>query len=400
MKVAELCLLLAFTLVHVFGMPGNGNGGGNGNRNGGGSGGSGGGRNIGGDTGGNGLSNSTEGNSDDPRFKFLVEPLGNLRIYWKVNGDCSVAFRISLGDDAWFAFGFGRSMADGRVIIADGNDLNGNIEFILSGRSLVGIDPYDGPSGIVGGSSAWFFENRRRELFVNLTSISGQEFTSGCNTNENATEQSLLAARGSSLALSKHSSRASFKVDWISGPKGILSPTDSLINAHAWLMTFAFAVLMPIQVGFAISKNPEDKWFDFHRLSTGVSVLFFLSALICAFVFVEDHMSKGHHILGIIILVVVFANPVQGLLRPKKESEHRRKWRLGHKTSGYISLGLGMINMITGSVLLSNEQGYGGSGSIAVAIVFILLGIGVIAFAHWKKRQEEQDKQKVSHERP
>jgi len=324
----------------------------------------------------------TVGNSDDPNYDFQTSPLSGTQLYWRILPDCKVSLRIESSKDGWIGFGLGTEMVGSKVVIAQGSSTIG--EFALDSRSLMGITPGNAQTGIF--QSSWNLENGKRNLRLNLTSIDGNVFNTGCVSGarrrvlQSDTTDDIVVAFGDSTTLNYHgSSKRSFKVDWANG--GSFDAANWKIQAHAYLMSIVFGILVPIQILFPIAKSPDEKWFQLHRASAILSLLLFIVAVSLAFVFVENHFTIAHHFLGIAVLVLFLSNPIVAFIRPEKDAPNRIKWLRLHRALGYGALGLAFVNMLLGADLVVNDPAYFSENSIILAIVFIVLGFVVLVSA-------------------
>lgn len=347
--------------------------------------------------GGGGGGDGDSRNSDDPNYDFMGFPFGGdaFKMYWRIQTEsCELSLRVSVAGDVWVSVGLGTGMVGGKAVIADGGGVE---EYSLTSKQTSGLDFEGAADGIV--AATWTLVEGRRELEMNVTSIAGTEVNIGCSARRqlmgadaaDLTDDVIVAYGASILTNAKHAERALFAINWNDTlSSGLLEPTEGAIEAHAYLMSVAFGLCMPLLIAFPVTRKPAaspSAWFAAHRGTAGFALLLVLGGLALAVSSIEDgeHLSDPHHLVGVVVVALVVMNPLLGVLRPAKESANRQLWLVAHRIVGYGSVLLGLFNCVLGAKLLEDAEGFAGESSVAVAAVFVAVGVIILGGANFAR---------------
>jgi cytochrome b561 len=138
---------------------------------------------------------------------------------------------------------------------------------------------------------------------------------------------------------------------------------SSVGQAHAWLMTVGFGVLMPLGVIAAIGLRAGygPGWFEYHRYIMFFAFVVVVAGFATGFVYsdekgeVERTSYDVHSALGITAFVLVALNIVAGLVRPGKDHKKRGIWNAVHHNMGRIGLILAIINIYYALLVVEDD---------------------------------------------
>ena len=128
-------------------------------------------------------------------------------------------------------------------------------------------------------------------------------------------------AGSATSGVSKHAttSTAAIKINFFTGKVSKDDLREKLIKAHAWMMIISWVVLIP--VGIVVARFLKDKlgvwWFRVHRFTQWMAVLATFAAFGMAIWFTNEDFkgeNKSHKIIGLIVVLVAFLEPVLGEL--------------------------------------------------------------------------------------
>jgi len=155
---------------------------------------------------------------------------------------------------------------------------------------------------------------------------------------------------------------------------------------HGSLMFIAWFLIAPVGFIFARFLKAFPWWFNAHRISMGVA----MATQICGFgVIVHEvqsvsgpHFSSAHEVIGLIVFILGVSQPVIGFLADKLFNPERKSIPIfpdkTHWFLGWISITLGMINIILGLILYPNTK----RGTlIAYCFFAALVFSGIVGFA-------------------
>ena len=170
-----------------------------------------------------------------------------------------------------------------------------------------------------------------------------------------------------------------------------LSRLEGLQVSHGTLMLCGWGLLLPLGVASAkLGKHRGPLWFKAHRTLqvTGLALALggFIIAVSTFNVFEADYpaANKAHGILGLIVMSLGLAQPLNAFVRPHKvqgeaPSPARRAWEWLHKGSGWVAVVLAVPTIAIGTTLVKPSQsaafqaGYGAAWAVVVLVVLALL---------------------------
>lgn len=338
--------------------------------------------------------NSCQG---DPSYSYSVQPLTGVTFCWKrpEQSNCdTVSLRIEVQGDRWVSFGIGSEMAGSKVLISSQTGVV--TENTISARSGDAIELFQpnlggGGGGIIEQSSS-IDANLNRVLYLTLDSIAGTKFSS-CDKNV----ESLVFAVGSSKTFGYHAETARIRLGWADGqlldqtaPKSI----DLYLQAHIILMTLVFVLLLPVLVLVPLVSNKArgSNWYIAHRVLACIALLMTITGFFQAFMYVDSaaHLSKPHHIVGVLAVLAVCLNPFIGMFRPSKDHLHRRHWLALHRAVACIALVGGAVAVILGGHLVqtqAQQEFFGPETSFSAAILLVVISGAAFVLAALKLKQ-------------
>ena len=186
-----------------------------------------------------------------------------------------------------------------------------------------------------------------------------------------------LTAFGSGNTLAQHApgSRASFKLDLISGGTSTLNVREqSLWKAHGFMASIAWGLLSPLAIGAALLRKyfPGDTlWFEVHRGLNLLVVTFTVIAFALAVAAINQETPDGadarhfdadpnpHRAVGLAIFIIALTQAVNGLFRPhapksEDKSGARTAWEIGHRVLGVTLLAMSWYQVQAGVKIYSD----------------------------------------------
>jgi len=185
-----------------------------------------------------------------------------------------------------------------------------------------------------------------------------------------------------------------FRARWTIGGVNIClrHPVWGKWVAHGALMTLGWGVAIPS--GVLVARTIRDKdplWFHLHRSLNYFGLACALAGWIIALVEFRpisivglgDVLTDLHAVLGLIVLPMGILQPINAVLRPKKDDGRRWIWNLVHIGIGRLSLLLGLISVFSGFFLLRDRESCPESWPVIVfgawvgflALVWVLLEV-------------------------
>ncbi|KAH7082403.1 hypothetical protein FB567DRAFT_105717 [Paraphoma chrysanthemicola] len=154
--------------------------------------------------------------------------------------------------------------------------------------------------------------------------------------------------------------------------------TAKMQIAHGVLASLAFVGLFPMgSIAIRLASFPGIVWI--HAAFQIFAYLVYIAGFgLGVYIAVEDgYMSEYHPIIGIVVLVIVFFQPILGFLHHLlfKKYSHRTMWSYAHIWVGRIAIALGIVNGGLGLKLAGSSQG----SKIAYGVCAGLVGLVWIA---------------------
>lgn len=136
-------------------------------------------------------------------------------------------------------------------------------------------------------------------------------------------------------------------------PTGASHPWFTIWMLHGIFMFLGWGICL--QMGAFIARYFRHKdpfWFKFHRalqmaglaLATIGIILGFISASTAA----ASHFTFTHSVLGLIIMIIGWFQPVNAYFRPHIGEKYREIWSFFHKNLGRSALVLALVNITLG----------------------------------------------------
>ena len=196
----------------------------------------------------------------------------------------------------------------------------------------------------------------------------------------------------------------------------------SVIVAHAALMALAWGLFFP---GAALvarhGRDPPGQWvaaifpvggsawFKTHLALVTVALVCVVVAFGIIYAHIGssggEHFEGGHQKLGLATLILLFLQPLNGVLRPPKAKHGeantgvRKAWEFGHKWLGRL-----LVTLACGIVVLTgfSEMGRDGASQAAVSagqavwLLWCAAGLGGITIALEMARKQKRSEARLS----
>ncbi|MQM14285.1 hypothetical protein Taro_047215 [Colocasia esculenta] len=189
---------------------------------------------------------------------------------------------------------------------------------------------------------------------------------------------------GSDNYLFQHQDRVSTSIDYVTGQISTSNGGwSALQTAHGAVSLAGWGVLLPIGMLVArYFKGWEPAWFYAHASIQTLAFGLGIAGVVTGFL-LENDVSKNvsaHKGLGIGILALAALQVTALLLRPKKESKHRKYWNWYHHNAGRLALAGAITNIFYGLSLVGQDTTpwFIGYGCYLGVIVLVFLGLEIM----------------------
>jgi len=331
--------------------------------------------------------------SSDPSYDNSLKIAEDVRFFWKVDGS-SLEGSLLYNGIGWI--GFGISDTSGSMIGADAIIGNPDLAFEhkmavlkynIDSNSLDGIVPMEESLQSLKDASVTQDSDTTVLTFTKLLKEDGEKeiLSSGTNTfiwtvgNSNTLNQEPW--RSFDLDLSNCEDKTDLEVETQAAAKMIMAADTPTYNKkafiiHSVLAVFAWGLCAPFAVSTALFRRLAPTWWIYLHVLANVACFFFtLIAFIVAVVAVghhpnTTHFSHSHHYVGLIIMLFVTIQVMNGFMRPPVEKvtvyqgeedgmyrSPREVWHAVHKYSGTTLLFLSVYQVSTGLTLFSELFG-------------------------------------------
>jgi hypothetical protein len=140
-----------------------------------------------------------------------------------------------------------------------------------------------------------------------------------------------------------------------------------LLWVHMVLMSLAWSAFFPFAVAIVkFKKSAIPHWVTIHKMLVACGYMSQAAGIIVAVSYVEGHgalhftgITAFHKIIGVVVFALATIQPAIALFRPKvttPKTPARAKWESVHKYTGYVTVGLGVINVALGVVAALLKQ--------------------------------------------
>lgn len=333
-------------------------------------------------------------------------------VSWRSISITQIEFEISSvdsGANSWIAIGFSadRAMgsdsvvacvASGGVISAESGYTVGRSYRALSNKSMGLSDVSGSLTGSIMTCS-----------FTRIISIPGQQEFFDLQQNWH-----ILFARGQASAgtPSKHAQIPSISGDVLNfqsiSSSGATVLSYPLVKAHGSLMIIAWVFIASIGIFVARYMKPfwpnstllgTKVWFAVHRICMGSVMTLTVISFIIIFVEVGGYahdisvvvgsitLGRLHPVLGIIVTILVIANPVMAMFRCSPDHEKRPIFNFAHRLCGISAHVLAAFAIIFGTYLEKSQlNGIASGVAIAYMWVFVIVNICLEFYLLIKRR--------------
>jgi len=134
----------------------------------------------------------------------------------------------------------------------------------------------------------------------------------------------------------------------------------NIIVVHGSLMFIAWFILAPFGYILARFMKKFSWWFQVHRAIMLVAMAAMIAAFGIAISYSTGHFNDAHKIIGLIVVIIGVSQPVIGFLADKLFDPNRKATPIfpdkTHWVLGWVSITLGMINIILGLMEYQNTK--------------------------------------------
>ena len=302
----------------------------------------------------------------------------DVTFHWKIDGNI-LKGALKVKKEAWVGFAVSENgmMIDSEAIIGKPSEST-TTKYLLAdkvvGEIVAAKDTTSLKAATIqqeGGFTTLTFENA-----LDVASDTHPIHSTGLNT--------FLYAVGKDNQFGYHASRGSFRIDLAtcegSGRKATKTHMGAFA-AHGTIATLAWAIASPFAMTVAWFRTlVPSSWIYIHVFSNVCSFFFTLVAVIIAISAVSvqkdsSHFNHPHHWVGVIMLVGVTFQVMNGFLRPPVEKRDpystshydidqgfiklprspREVWYFSHRVTGISLLGMGIYQIVSGLDLFAEN---------------------------------------------
>eukprot|EP00545_Synedropsis_sp_CCMP1620_P011349 CAMPEP_0119012874 /NCGR_PEP_ID=MMETSP1176-20130426/7671_1 /TAXON_ID=265551 /ORGANISM="Synedropsis recta cf, Strain CCMP1620" /LENGTH=628 /DNA_ID=CAMNT_0006965909 /DNA_START=166 /DNA_END=2052 /DNA_ORIENTATION=+ len=305
--------------------------------------------------------------------QFAVQSNPAMTFHWTVEGDI-LKGALRYESEAWLGFGVSSDgkMTGSEAIIGKPEE-GTTTKYLLSDKTEAGIEAIKDTASLKsatieqdGGVTTLKFENS--------LDVSGDTHTitsTGLNT--------FIYAAGKDNMFSYHAHRGSFRIDLATCEGGAGKSHMGAFAAHGTIATLAWAIASPFAVTVAWFRTlVPSSWIYIHVFSNVMTFFFTLIAVIVAISAMSvqtdtSHFNHPHHWVGLVLLVGVTFQVMNGFLRPPVEKRDpysashydmdngwlklprspREVWHFSHRVTGISMLGMGIYQIQSGLSLFA-----------------------------------------------
>ena len=163
-------------------------------------------------------------------------------------------------------------------------------------------------------------------------------------------------------------------------PGPVMPKIPTWLLVHILFMVLGWLVVLPAGIFVAALMREKLKakgmWFKMHRGLMSAGLVIATVGVAMAMANIPSHGDTAHKIVGLVVMVFAWLQPLNALVRGHPEEPKPTKrvvWEYVHKMSGRIMLILALVNVFLGSMAM-NEV-YGIDKQSVFIILFILFGI-------------------------
>lgn len=299
----------------------------------------------------------------------------SISFHWKVEGD-TVKGAVQYVGEAWVGFGVSDDgkMVGSEAIIGKPADETAT-KYVLNDRAAMGVDPVKDTTSLKassikqeGGVTTLTFENT-----LDVSSDTHMIKSTGLNN--------FIYSVGASNEFAYHEHRGSFAIDLATCDGGATKSHMGAFAAHGTIATLAWAIASPFAVTVAWFRTlVPSSWIYIHVFSNVCTFFFTLIAVIVAISAMSvqknsSHFNHPHHWVGLVLLVGVTFQVMNGFLRPPVEKRDpyatshydmdpgwlklprspREVWYFSHRVTGISMLGMGIYQIQSGLNLFAEN---------------------------------------------
>jgi len=163
---------------------------------------------------------------------------------------------------------------------------------------------------------------------------------------------------------------------------GASSTKFNIIVVHGSLMFIAWFCIAPFGYVLARFMKKFSWWFQVHRAIMFIAMAAMIAAFGIAISYTTKHFSDAHKIIGLIVVIIGTAQPIIGFLADKLFDPTRKATPIfpdkTHWVLGWISITLGMINIVLGLLEYGNATAPG--VLIAYCVVAGVTYVAIVGF--------------------
>ncbi|XP_069823662.1 putative ferric-chelate reductase 1 [Dendropsophus ebraccatus] len=300
------------------------------------------------------LTNPTNCNPNDSSCNFMSSaPAGD-----------GYVFEISAATPGYVAIGFSddTSMGNDDVYICTRNS-SGNI-MVQKAYNTATVAPTIRSNNSAGSIVSSYNNGVLQCTFISQTAISLQQ-----RATSNPTYYVFLVNGPSNadgtIQVHTKTSISSSKVDLSSySTSGAQSGLDPVVRGHgalmliAWMTTGSIGMIMARYMKSAAAKPVLGKavWFQAHFFLMILTVILTIIAFIMVFVSAGDWSGGAHPVLGCIVMILSFFQPIFAFFRPDPKSEKRFIFNWGHSINALVIKILAVAAIFLGLTIVDSSS--------------------------------------------
>ncbi|KNC78237.1 hypothetical protein SARC_09322 [Sphaeroforma arctica JP610] len=347
--------------------------------------------------------------SSDPNFDFEVSLSDAITFSWFVDSMAqTLVARASISDTVgWFSIGFGQSpglMVVSNAVIGQISDQS-VVTYDLTDRDSSGITPQ-----AVNMASNMSITQTNGATILTFTVLSS--FALGLDQSD---DTNIIWAWGENDLGYHGTNRGSAALNLVTcnGLNNTFTRNIAAQYAHGILMALAWMLLVPAAILSSIWRSKFDgtKWLMIHICFNSFGLILATVGFGLAFLLVApgNHISASHHIIGLVVMIFMWLQPLNAAIRPHppsighSRSAFRWVWEIVHKLFGASILLVAFYNIwlgleITNAANVLVVENYTWAGVLALIFLITIVYFKYIhadngdeAKAKWMESQDFND---------
>lgn len=331
----------------------------------------------------------------------------DISFFWKIEGGV-LKGALQYQGEAWVGFGVSEDglMVGSEAIIGKPNESSAT-KYLLNDKATTDIKDVTDAASLSAASI------KQEGGVTTLTFEHALDVSSDTHTIYSTNLNTFIYAVGNNNEFGYHEHRGSFRIDLATCEGGTVKSHMGAFAAHGTIATVAWAIASPFAMTVAWFRTlVPSSWIYIHVFSNVCSFFFTLIAVIIAISAMSvqpnsSHFNHPHHWVGLVMLVGVTFQVMNGFLRPPVEKRDpystshydidngrmklprtpREVWYFSHRVTGISLLAMGIYQIQSGLNLFAKN--YNVSSIVPWFWAYVgIFGICLLSLKFWIMYEE------------